>query len=349
MGRFTRGFPQFLIGACGAWALTGCGRGDDAAGVHRHEVSRKMVEVAWRERWLAGGGEGDTTVLMPSYLVGDGRLVYALETQFHRVVALRAEDGVVVWRAGGEGSGPQELRNPTAITLDPHGNVLVVDQGNGRLAILAPTGIFVAHVALQELGFPHGLCALGDGSVLVTAVATEHPLVRVSTRGRVTQRYELPWKDLIGAGSLSIQGDLESDGDGGCIYALSKGRGFVRFRDGRLTPHDYVEWFDVPRSERVGDPYAGGRRETLAEGPIAAQGLGVGKEGIAVGFSGRTNEAGRLIDFYDGNTGAYTHSYASPRWFQRMSRAGNLYLFITRVDGYPAVLAAEPVVEPAAP
>lgn len=307
-----------------------------------------MMDVAWRERWIIGGGEEDTTVLMPVGVVGNGELVYVLETQLHRVVALRAGDGSLVWRAGGEGSGPQELRNPTAIALDSRGNVVVVDQGNGRLAVLAPTGTFVEHVALQELGYPAGVCAARDGGVLVAPIVTEHPLVRVSAAGRVVERYELPWRDLADAGSLSTQGDLASDGDGGCVFALSKGRGFVTFKGGRMTPHDYVEWFDVPATERSGDAYAGGRRETLAEGPTAAQGVGVGADGIAVGFSGRTNDAGRIIDIYDRNTGAYKHTWRAPRWFERMGRAGPLYVFITRKDGYPAVLAAESVAEGAA-
>jgi hypothetical protein len=86
----------------------------------------------------------------------------------------------------------------------------------------------------------------------------------------------------------------------------------------------------------------------VAEGPLAAQGVGAGDDGIAVGFSGRTDDAGRLVDIYDRSTSAYTHTIRAPRWFERVSRVGPLYVFITRVNGYPAVLAAEPVVERAA-
>lgn len=329
----------------GPGALGSCG--DTAPPGQQGKVSRRVLDVEWRERWRLGG-EGDTTLLMPSYLVANQERVYVLEGRLHRVVALRANDGTVAWIAGGEGSGPQELRRPTGITMDARGNVLVMDQGNGRVAVLAPSGTFTAHIPLQELGFPRGLCVLRDGSILVAVLATDHPLVRVSPQGRVIERYELPWPDLRDVGSLALQGDLESDGHGGCIYALSTGRGFVKFTNGRFTKHAYVEWFDVPSSSRTGDAYAGGRKETIAEGPTAAQGVGVGKGGIAVGFSGRTDDAGRLIDLYDADSGVYTRTYRAPRWFERMSRAGDLYVFITRVDGYPALLAAEPVVEHAA-
>lgn len=329
--------------ACAA----GCGtESGDTGSEQRPALNRKLVNVTWRERWIVGGQEGDTTVLIPVAAVGDAELVYVLEPQLHRVVALRASDGVVLWKAGGEGAGPRELRSPTALSMDRDGNVLVMDQGNGRVAVLTPAGTFVRHVPLQMVGYANGLCALGDGSMLVAPLVTDHPLVRVAPDGKVLQRYELPWPDLSDAGSLSTQGDLARDGDGGCVYAMSKGRGFATFREGRLAAHDYVEWFDVPSTERTGDPRAGRRQETVPEGSHAAQGVGVGEEGIAVGFSGRTNDAGRLIDIYDGATGAYTHTYRAPRWFSWMGRAGPLYVFITRVNGYPAVAAAEPVVQP---
>jgi hypothetical protein len=343
----SRGSIPLLLFACAACAATlaGCERGD-SGGVQRRQLTRNVVDVEWRERWIVGGAEGDTTVLMPANVVGDGERVYVLEPQLHRVVALRTSDGSVLWRAGGEGRGPQELRNPSAFTLDRNGNVLVMDQGNGRLAVLSPAGTFTRHIAVQELGYPSGLCALDDGGVLVAPLVTEHPLVRLSPQGKLVQRYELPWRDLADAVSLAVQGDLEKDGSGGCVYAMVTGRGFVRYRDGKLSAHDYVEWFDVPRAERTGDPYRGGRRESMATGPQASQGVGIGEEGIAVGFSGNTNDAGRLIDLYDRTTGAYTRTYRAPRWFSRMSRAGNLYVFTTRMDGYPALLAAEPVETP---
>lgn len=340
----SKSIPLLLLASAACvGALAGCGRVEEPGGVQRQRLSRKRVDVEWRERWLVGGAEGDTTVLMPTAVVGDGERVYVLETRLHRVVALRATDGAVLWRAGGAGGGPQELRSPSAFTLDRNGNVLVMDQGNGRLAVLSPTGTFTRHIAVKEMGYPSGLCALDDGSVLVAPLVTEHPLVRLSPQGKLVQRYELPWRDLVDAVSLSVQGDLEKDGSGGCVYAMSTGRGFARYRNGRLSAHDYVEWFDVPPTTRTGDAYAGGRRESLAEGPQAAQGVGIGEEGIAVGFSGNTNDAGRLIDLYDRTTGAYTRTYRAPRWFSRMNRAGDLYVFTTRVDGYPALLAAEPV------
>ncbi|HEV3051938.1 MAG TPA: hypothetical protein VGX50_16640, partial [Longimicrobium sp.] len=126
----------FLVVCTGAGlgALGGCSEATPRR--QQGEVSRQVLNVEWRQRWVLGGGEGDTTVLMPSYVVGDQGRVYVLEGRLHRILALRARDGTVAWTAGGEGSGPQELRRPTGITMDAQGNVLVMDQGNGRVAVL---------------------------------------------------------------------------------------------------------------------------------------------------------------------------------------------------------------------
>lgn len=277
--------------------------------------------------------------MMPSYLVADREHVYVLETGLHRVAALRLSDGGLAWRVGGEGGGPGEFRNPTEIALSPRGEVLVLDQGNGRIAVVDGAGAVKRHVRLPEVGYPNGLCALDDGGFLVATLGTEHPVIRVSAAGEVMERYELPWRDLATAGSLPLQGTLRGDAAGGCVYALSTGRGFARYDGAGFSAHEYVEWFDVPGSRT--EPDSGGRRESLDPGLTAAQGLAADGRTIAIGFGGRTDDAGRLVDLYDAGTGAYTQSLRAPRWFWRMERAGNLYLFITRVDGYPAVTAVE--------
>ena len=314
---------------------TACGE----TGGRHPDRPRVFAEVSWRQRWQVGGSEQDTLLMMPSYLVADREHVYVLETGLHRVAALRLSDGGLAWRLGREGSGPGEFRNPTEIALGPRGELLVLDQGNGRIAVVDGAGAVKRHVRLPEIGFPNGLCALGDGGFLVAALGTEHPLIRVSAAGEVTDRYELPWRDLTTMGSLPLQGTLRAAAGGGCIYALSTGRGFARYDGARFSPHEYVEWFDVPGSRT--EPDSSGRRESLDPGLTAAQGLTADGRTIAIGFGGRTDDAGRLVDLYDAGTGAYTQSLRAPRWFWRMERAGDLYLFITRVGGYPAVTAVE--------
>lgn len=146
--------------------------------------------------------------------------------------------------------------------------------------------------------------------------------------------------DLAGAGSLPLQGTFARDPAGRCVYALYMGRGFARFDGERFAgPYDYVEWFDVPGSRA--EPDSGGRRESMAQGITAARGVTADAHGIAVGFGGTTDDAGRLVDVYDAATGAYASSVRAPHWFTRMTRSGNLYVFITRVDGFPAVTAHE--------
>lgn len=335
--RALRGMAARLLCAFACTVAVACDGTDAQRDAGR---PRAFADVQWRQRWQVGGSEQDTSLMMPSALAADGELVYVLETPLHRLTALRLADGDLAWRLGSQGSGPRELRNPVAVALGAGGEVLVLDQGNGRIAVVDRTGAVRRHVRLPEVGFPNGLCALRDGGFLVATLATEHPAVRVSATGEVTDRYELPWPDLARLGSLPLQGTLHNDATGGCIYALNMGRGFARYSAGRFSAaHQYVERFDPPGSTM--EPDSGGRRESMSKGVTAAQGIAADDRTIAVGFGGRTDDAGRLVDLYDARTGEYARSLRAPSWFWRMERAGDLYLFITRVDGYPAVTAME--------
>jgi len=329
-----------VLGAVMCAAAAGCG--DE--GFRHPPRSRVFAEAEWRQRWQAGGSEQDSVVLMPSSLVADDTLVYILETDLHRVAALRLADGGLAWRVGGEGGGPMEFRRPTAIALGPGGDLLVVDQGNGRISVIDRSGSVQRHVRLPEVGYANGLCALDDGTFLLATLATEHPVARVSAAGRATARHELPWPDMPRMPSLPLQGTLAKDGSGGCLYALNLGRGFARYREGRFASRaDYVEWFDVPGS--TVKPDSGGRRESMAQGLTAAHGVAADERSIAIGFGGGTEDAGRLVDLYDAGTAEYARSLRAPRWFWRMARADDLYVFITRIDGYPAVTAFDVVIQ----
>lgn len=302
--------------------------------------TRTMVPVQWNQLWMAGGSEEDTTVMMPAALVADSALVLVAEPAVHRVTALRVGDGGVAWRVSGPGSGPQELRNPVAVAFDTHGQAVVLDQGNGRLVVLDRTGRAHRYVTLQDNGYPLGVCPLADGSFLLAAVGSTHPLAHVSAEGETLARMSLPWGDLRDAGTLPQQGLVATDPrGGGCVYGLQFGRGFARFAAGRFgPPSDYVEAFDLPQSTQ--HPDSGGRSERLGERIEAARAITADGRTVAVGFVGRSDDGGRLIDLYSAEHGAYSRSFLAPFWFDRFARTGDVYVFATRRNGYPALVAA---------
>jgi hypothetical protein len=300
-----------------------------------------MVPVQWSTLWMQGGTEADTTVIMPTALAADSELIIVAEPSIHRITALRVGDGSVAWRVSGPGGGPQEVRNPMAVAFDAEGEVVVLDQGNGRVVRMnRATGRAYRHVNLQDNGYPVGLCALTDGSFLLSTVGSTHPLAHVAENGRTLGRRSLPWPDLNGVGTLPQQGFLAPDpAAGGCVYGLRFGRGFVRFAAGRFhSPSDYVEGFDLPESTQQAD--SGGRRENLGKRIEAARAIAADSETIAVGFVGRSDDGGRLIDLYSADQGSYSRTLLAPFWFDRFTRAGDVYVFVTRRNGYPALVAA---------
>jgi hypothetical protein len=48
-----------------------------------------------------------------------------------------------------------------------------------------------------------------------------------------------------------------------------------------------------------------------------------------------------LIDLYSLDRGEYLHSFLAPVVFTRLARAGSVYFFESRRDGYPVLIAAE--------
>lgn len=337
--------PRVIAVGCLAWVLAfgaaACQQdGSRAARWKARSGTRTMLPVQWSQLWMVGGSEDDTTVVMPAALVADSALVLVAEPGVHRVTALRVGDGSVAWRVSGPGSGPRELRNPVAVAFDARGEAVVLDQGNGRLVVLDRAGRAHRHVTLQDNGYPLGVCPLADGSFLLAAVGSTHPLAHVSAEGETLARVSLPWGDLRNAGTLPQQGLVASDPRaGGCVFGLQFGRGFARFAGGRFRPPgDYVEAFDLPQSTQR--PDSGGRSERLGQRIEAARAITADDHTIAVGFVGRSDDGGRLIDLYSAEEGSYSRSFLAPFWFDRFARTGDVYVFATRRNGYPALVAA---------
>ena len=323
-------------------AAGACGLGRD--GERGGSGRRAFLELDLRTLWSVGGAEYDTTVLMPAEMAADSHAVYVLEPALHRVSAIRLRDGALLWRTKGEGSGPEEFRNPTAIAFAPDGGLLVADHGNGRIATMDAAGRVTGHIGLTDIGVPVGLCAFGDGTILVSALGNRHPLWRIGRNGTVVERPALPWSDLApGETTLPFQGFFAPDPrTDGCVFTLRYGRGFARFRGSKPAERmSYIEWFDLPGSTMRSAP--GKRAEELGDRTEASRGVAADSQTIAVGFVGRSDDGGRLIDLYDARTGDYRSTLRAPFWFDRMTRSGSVYLFMTRVDDYPVIVAVEAV------
>jgi DNA-binding beta-propeller fold protein YncE len=68
----------------------------------------------------------------------------------------------------GEGTAPGALRDPSALALEPSGNIVIADSGNNRVQLFAPSGRLLAvSPASLRLNGPRALAVGADGVVYV--------------------------------------------------------------------------------------------------------------------------------------------------------------------------------------
>ena len=323
--------------------LVGAGCGEDVPEREggQTRVDRRMLSTEWRAAWVRGGSETDTLMLLPAGLAVDDGLVYVLDRMGHRIVTFRAADGAHAWSTGREGGGPGEIRRPSAIAAIPGEGVVVADPGNARLSFLDRAGGLRREVPLPDASIVSSICPLADGSLLLARIGHGAALVRVGAGGETAERRELPWRDLNDGSLLRRQSLLAPTGAGdGCIVALGLGRGFATYGPRGFGPtHAYVEPLEIPAAEVRRNGLD--RSERLTDLQMAATSLSTSGGQLVVGFQGLSPDAGWLVDHYDEATGAYLFSYRAPVPLERVARAGSRYYVLTRLEGYPALVAFE--------
>jgi hypothetical protein len=318
--------------------------GDGGAGGWRSSGARarRLAAPAWDTLWTRGGtAQDDTLLLMPWALAADSARVYLLDAAAYRVVAFRAADGSLAWVAGRKGGGPGEFAAPTTLATLPDGNIAVADSRNGRITVLDTAGRVTRELSLSEAGDTRSMCALRDGSLLLSTSDDEWPIVVMSAWGRILRRFRLPWPDLARVPPLARQARLAGTPNrSACVLALELGRGFAVFDGARFAaPHDYIESFDLPRVD-VKRTFSS-RTQRVVERRIAAYDVAVDGREIAAAFEGRTDVARRIIDVYDAQSGAYVRTYLLADPVANLARWGGRYYIVSEREGYPVLLALE--------
>jgi DNA-binding beta-propeller fold protein YncE len=82
---------------------------------------------------------------------------------------------------GGRGKGEGEFDSPTAIAVDPNGNILVADTGNGRVEKLSPNGTFVR--STERFEAPSGIAIDRAGNIYVAEVGSKHRVQKLGPDG----------------------------------------------------------------------------------------------------------------------------------------------------------------------
>jgi PQQ-like domain len=295
--------------------------------------TRSFAAGEWRVAWQREAGGADSLLVQPFRFAADDERLYVLDGATGKVVALRAEDGEPTWSYGGGGEGGFAFA--TALNALPGGGVAVWDSERSVLGLLGADGRLAREIPVPGLGVVSSLCALEDGGFLLSPLGPEHaPVVRVSAEGRVVNGYSLPWKGFREVPSLARQLLIAGQADR-CVAALTMGRGFSRFDGGFRRAGEYVETFELPQVQKLAD----GEMQRLIDPLVATSAAVVAGDTLVVAFEGTTDQAGRILDYYEARSGRYLHSRAVPHRIGQMSRSGSTYFVL---DDQMRLLALQP-------
>jgi DNA-binding beta-propeller fold protein YncE len=158
---------------------------------------------------------------------------------------------------GGKGTGEGEFDSPTAIAIDPNGNILVADTNNGRIEKFSPTGTFLSILGTKgsgkgQLGAPNGIAVDRNGNLYI-ADAGNHRVQKLAPNGTFIAEWNGPDTGFYGPRRIAI-------GPDDSVYVVDQGRTrIVKFNpDGQVlatwgTKGNGNAQFDDPTSVAV-DP-----------------------------------------------------------------------------------------------
>lgn len=340
-----------IAGAALAPLLSACEDNRDLDQPRRQDLSvQRRLSIDWDTLWTVGGAADDSLLLLPLDLAVDEQTVYVFDAGSKQVVALNLVDGTPRWSFGRGGGGPEEFAGVVALAALPEGGVVAADPLNRRLTLIGGSGQVLRVLPFQDYGYVQSVCALDDGSLLLTTLEPDEPLIRISRTGTVLNRYDLPWTSLASVEPLQRQVLAAADADHRhCTLALVQGGGFAVFdtEEGIQGVYEYVEPVETPEISVDHREEGGGSRtySKLAHPTFAATDLAAGRERVYINFAGQSPLQGRLVDVYDLGTGRYRRSLAFPRRIQQIAHISDVLLLLYEVDGYPTLLAARPAVQ----
>jgi DNA-binding beta-propeller fold protein YncE len=201
---------------------------------------------------------------------------------------------------GSRGTGEGQFDLPTAIAVDPKGNVLVADTGNGRIEKFSPNGSFVSSIKGFEA--PSGIAIDRAGNIYVAEIGSRHRVQKLGPDGS----FIAAWAPaLYGPRRIAI-------GPDDSIYVVDSGRNrIVKFSlDGQVL----ASW----GSEGSGDGQFRG---------VSSVAVDAGSNRVYV-----ADPINSRIQVFDSN-GKFLSKWSVPEWGKAMgyedlaidSRAGRLY------------------------
>ena len=139
---------------------------DPVGNIYISDTSSDRVFVFDKDRNFVKGFGMKGEFKQPAGIKVDpaGKRLYVVDTHNHRVAVLDIESGNIVTTIGKRGREEGEFNFPSHITVDPKGNLYVVDTMNGRVQIFDSSGRFMR--SFGRLGDGPGMFARPKGIAL---------------------------------------------------------------------------------------------------------------------------------------------------------------------------------------
>lgn len=345
LNRFDTVVGLTLISLLGS--LTGgCGRDTDAADdgdSPRPEIQREILTSSWSTDLRIGGPSDDSTLQAVIHPVVNSSGIYVADIAAKRVMRL-SHDGVVLWKFGGHGSGPNEFQEPRDIRLDSSGRIWVLDPANGRITILTPEGLVYRRISLDRVGKrAFEVIPLEDQGALLVTAGPDSPFVRIDSTGVVTENLPFPWPGFTEMNFMATQLVTAADPEAGVwVTGFRMGDSFFSFDNVRWE--GYRGWFAEPIKFPVLTVTRNGNatRTHFPERPVsAAISVTLSPKRLYVLFGGHTERRKRIVDSFSRVDGSYEGTYILPEPAMEIAwHEGGLY--VLQENPYPELVYLTP-------
>jgi hypothetical protein len=294
--------------------------------------ARKLSPTAWDTVWVFGGR--DHELASATSLVPDGRGgVFFADPLLSRVYHVDP-DGRLDWSWGREGSGPGEVRDIRAMTLNGSADLVLVDSGNRRIVTLSSEGRLLSEVPLSiDAGYVSGVVSL-QSDRFVMATDGSVPWILVDRAGKQVQVVDTP----SGVDELSVLqrfGFITKWKQDRWVFGFQNGNGWFTFRSS-------VVELASPYVEHTGFPSSDANRLPIGEMVHSAVSLSARGDTLTVLFAGSTRGQFYWLDRYELQTGAYFDSLLLPRPAKQAVVGSQGLVFVVTHDMFPTLMALRP-------
>lgn len=321
-GRRTAALAAILmcagLGSCRGDAETPPGAAERSPTAQR--PTRSVSDVAWDTLAHVRAGMADTTLFSAGSPAADSSGFVVLDHYGSRVARFDWS-GNLLGYVGRRGGGPGELMGPREVELDGRGTLWVLDAGNARISGFDQAGELVDELSLAALPMTPSRFTVDRTGTSFRFMLNGEKLVPYAmdrATGTFAAGPALELGETVEAAGLALQGlATRTDSLDGWVYALGAGDGILPLRGVEWEGQRwrYPEEVAFPTQDRIRSRSGNVSTVTtrLSSPTFSAISVDAWKDRLYVVFMGEGPDAGRLLERWDLETGAYLDSVLLPR------------------------------------